>query len=291
MNISNSDFTIEFSNMKTSDRYIFISMFTIEYFEYAKRFEKSLVKFNLPHLIFKTPNVHSSISNKGKDNSIYTKSNLIKYAMEITSKSIIYIDCDCEIKDTPYLLINSFENIDFAVFNWLSGEGNQTYLPYTAPELKSTYFKPGHSIEYLSKDQLICSGAVQYWKNDIKSKALLDFWQESIISNLGIADDHCLDYAYNNFNKYHIEALWLPKSYARYAWWIFDQPVIDHPQIPSTSQQEKNIANRINATELIPTHSNELKGNILIDSDALKIYTFENENIIKTDNLLKPIFI
>ena len=33
----------------------------------------------------------------------------------------------------------------------------------------------------------------------------------------------------------------MPKSYARYAWWIFDQPVIDHPQMPNTTTKWNEV--------------------------------------------------
>ena len=211
--------------------------------------------------------------------------------MEKTGKSVIFIDCDCEIKDTPYLLINSLDKYDFAIFNWLSGEGNQTYLPYTPPELSTTYYKPGHSIEFLSKDQLICSGAVQYWSNNTESIALLNFWQTTISNNLGVADDHCLDYAFNNLAGHKVRALWLPKSYARYAWWIFDQPIIDHPQMPSTSLHENNLMNRIYDSNLTATKSADLKGNILIDPSRSRIFTFENDDIVKVEDIAATFYI
>jgi hypothetical protein len=30
--------------------------------------------------------------------------------------------------------------------------------------------------------------------------------------------------------------VWLAKRYARYAWWIYERPVIDHPEWPASGQ-------------------------------------------------------
>jgi hypothetical protein len=50
----------------------------------------------------------------------------------------------------------------------------------------------------------------------------------------GSADDKCLDFAFNNYSNSAgtLRAAWLEKSYARYAWWIYERPVIDHPELP-----------------------------------------------------------
>ena len=96
-------------------------------------------------------------------------------------------------------------------------------------------FKYSHSIDYISNDQLIVSGAVQYWGKSDNSKKLLEKWHTKILENEGTPDDHCLDFSFNNLdveNNLDIKKFWLPKSYARYAWWIFDKPIINHPQFP-----------------------------------------------------------
>ena len=120
------------------------------------------------------------------------------------------------------------------------------YLPYKTVHNTETVFKYSNSIEPICNSQLICSGAVQYCASTESSRNLLEYWQNIIEYNNGAADDYCLDFAFNNFNSTHkLNYYWLPKAYARYAWWIFDEPVIDHPQIPNTSTKWKE------ATDLI----------------------------------------
>jgi hypothetical protein len=125
-------------------------------------------------------------------------------------------------------------------------------------ESSNQLYEFSHSIDFLSDDQLICSGAVQFWSNSIASYNLLKFWQFVITSNPSSADDCCLDLAFNNYCSLYtneINFLSLPKSYARYAWWIFDQPVIDHPDFPNSNniwrEPENLIFKRYNYDTLI----------------------------------------
>jgi hypothetical protein len=56
-------------------------------------------------------------------------------------------------------------------------------------------------------------------------------------------DDQCLGYAFNNGGSAlpGLRWSWLPKEYARYCWWIFSKPVIDHPQFPALGGNWKMI--------------------------------------------------
>ncbi len=57
-------------------------------------------------------------------------------------------------------------------------------------------------------------------------------------------DDACLDYAFNNLKddiRSSMNVAWLPKEYCRYAWWIFDKPVIDHPEFPYGGEAWKEL--------------------------------------------------
>jgi hypothetical protein len=164
--------------------------------------------------------------------------------MSRTNKNIIYIDCDCEIKKFPSLFFEISTKNDFAIFNWLSPQENNVYLPFQNDCNSGSSYKYSHSIQATCSNQLICSGAVQFWANSESSIQLLKYWQSTIEYNKGAADDYCLDFAFNNFHKIFDISLsyyWLPKTYARYAWWIFDEPIIDHPQIPNLSTKWEDV--------------------------------------------------
>jgi hypothetical protein len=67
-------------------------------------------------------------------------------------------------------------------------------------------------------------------------------WNAAIDKNPNAADDICLDFSYNNyFDKGMMKSYWLPKSYARYAFWIFDKPIINHPDLPHVGSQFQEL--------------------------------------------------
>jgi hypothetical protein len=61
---------------------------------------------------------------------------------------------------------------------------------------------------------------------------LLRAWEEQITAFPGHADDECLNVAFN-LSSAPPQYFWLPKEYARYAFWIYAKPIIDHPEIPA----------------------------------------------------------
>ena len=87
-----------------------------------------------------------------------------------------------------------------------------------------------------SDTQLLCCGAVQWYANTTAARGLLKAWQHVIAHSPGSADDKCLDLAFNNLTAVAqpLRTAWLHKSYARYAWWIYERPVIDHPEFPAS---------------------------------------------------------
>jgi hypothetical protein len=223
---------------------LFVSMYTQSYAMLAERLAISLEKHGLPYAVYEVPTVHNSISEKGSEDSKYTKSSFIREIINRTKKNIVYIDCDCEIKKFPSLLFEISHKNDFAIFNWLSTQENHVYLPSQQDGGSGPIYQYSHSIHASCSHQLICSGAVQFWANSESSIKLLNYWQQTIENNSGSADDYCLDFAFNNFKKNlnnEINYYWIPKAYSRYAWWIFDEPIIDHPQIPNTSTKWADI--------------------------------------------------
>ena len=85
---------------------LFVSMYTQSYAMLAERLAISLEKHGLPYAVYEVPTVHNSISEKGSEDSKYTKSSFIREIINRTKKNIVYIDCDCEIKKFPSLLEN-----------------------------------------------------------------------------------------------------------------------------------------------------------------------------------------
>lgn len=135
--------------------------------------------------------------------------------------------------------------VDFAIFNWLAEEHTEAYVraDVTVADgsgsrpARDRFYRFSHSIDSICSRQLLCSGAVQWWNRTTAANALLEQWQRVIERSSGSADDKCLDHAFNNCppEAPPMRAAWLPKSYARYAWWIYERPFIDHPDIPATA--------------------------------------------------------
>ena len=99
-----------------------------------------------------------------------------------------------------------------------------------------------HGINLFDETQLRCSGAVQLWADTQLAKNLLKKWNQTIEENPNTADDISLDFSYNNnAERNSMRPFWLPKSYARYAFWIFDRPTINHPEMPDGGSQFQSI--------------------------------------------------
>jgi hypothetical protein len=93
-------------------------------------------------------------------------------------------------------------------------------------------------VDYYSTSQLQCSGLTQFYRNSLSARAFLGRWHRAVAAFPGSADDQCLDFAYNNLPRsswlsWTLKARWLPKAYARYAFWIYAEPVINHPDFPA----------------------------------------------------------
>ena len=203
--------------------------------------------------------IHTSVSTNGSSNVLYSKPSMILKALEILNLPILYLDCDMVLKEN-IVLFNDFkhDNIDFSILNWLSLKDNSAYVPVIYED--TTYYNFSHEINFQSDNQLICSGAVQYWNNTNLSKLLLSKWLKTIIAQPFAQDDHSLDYSFNNFDNSDIITYWLPKSYCRYFWWIFDDPIIDHPDIPNQRGDSEKLIEldglpRVHVEKLTPKNS------------------------------------
>jgi hypothetical protein len=190
------------------------------------------------------PSVHRSISIRGGDDLSFTKANFIHFLLRKHRKPVLYIDADCEIVRQPDLIQDLVRaRCDFAIYNWLSDEYTDRFYPVELvfpdrPPIKNRYFKYQGCIGLVSSTQLFCSGPVQFHRNSIAARALLSKWHRTIAAFPGSADDQCLDFAYNNLKRHSLaywtlKRHWLPKAYARYAFWIYAEPVINHPDFPA----------------------------------------------------------
>jgi len=272
--------------------YIFVAMYSSEYLNKAEILAVSLKKFNLPFALFQVPSVHESISLKGSKNLAYTKPNFILNLIKKIDCPIIYIDSDCEILQNP-ILFSKYLKYDFGIYNRLQSEDNSAYAPF---ELKGKiYYAFSHSFNFQSEDQLISSGAVQFWSNTELSKFLLLEWHKTIFENPLIPDDQSLDFTFNfkiNSKKTDLKFFFLPKNYARYAFWIFDKPIINHCDFPSAHNRPefkdrmdtKKINKKINNPLIAPgmIMSLENKETFIID---------QNGYLIKTGVINLPLFV
>ena len=215
--------------------FIILSAATPSHSETADRLTNSIKKLGLPYISIEIPTIHRSVSPRGTDDPDYCKPNLISTVMAELQRPILYMDSDVVVEAHPFLIeYLSAEFYDFGIFNWLSLPSNQAYKPTGSSDSGLTVYAFSHGVDAISRTQLVCSGAVQYWGCSQKSIELLDGWRDCVTNNPECPDDHSLDYAFNNLPfADKLKTFWLPRAYARYAWWIFDTPVLNHPDYPN----------------------------------------------------------
>jgi hypothetical protein len=199
----------------------------------------------LAHVFFEVPQVHRSISPHGVDDPSLTKSAVIRAALDHYQRAIAYVDVDAVVRDQP-LRLSSFAAAgkDFAIYNWLADEHTDAFkavpdLPHAPPPTiqRARYLCFSHGIYHFGTEQLMCSGMTQFYGNTLAARALLEAWANVIAQQPGVADDLCLDFAFNNnLAGVRLSTSWLDKAYARIPWWIYVRPIIDHPDPPGTGE-------------------------------------------------------
>ena len=209
--------------------FIVCAMFTPNYRALAQRLVASLDQLGLTYALFQVPTVHPSISPRGKGDLSVSKPRFIRFALERFGKPVLYVDCDMVFRSAPTLIAQLVkEGYDFAIYNWLADMMNDAWLPEPGTRLWKFFLR----VELASDRQLMASGAVQLWRGTQPAFTLLSDWEQSLCNHPRSEDDHCLDFAYNHGDRTGLNPTWLPKSYCRVAYWIYVQPVIDHPQFP-----------------------------------------------------------
>lgn len=227
--------------------------------------------------------MHSSISTKGSSDLRFTKPNFIQFLLNRYQCPVLYLDVDCEIVRSPAIFGEfAADRVDFAIFNWLGEEHTEAYRPVEMTvrdasgehKISDRFYRFSHSIDAMSDTQLLSSGAVQWHGGGDGTRWLLEIWQAVIERAPRCADDKCLDLAYNNYPAQAppLKSTWLKKSYARYAWWIYEAPIIDHPEFPATGEG------------FVPLH--ELQGRPRIHADSLQMrdvnYIFPKDCVLDT---------
>lgn len=218
-----------------------VAMFTDSYEAKAERLRRSCERWGLAHALWKFPAVHESMSRHGSEDPRYTKANFIRNMLARLRGPVLYVDADCEFRAFPELVVRLLEGgCEFAIYNWAADEHTEAYVPVSvvagpggdAPAAPHRYFRFGTKFDHYDPRQLLCSGPVQLYSDTPAAHALLEAWHATVLAQRGSADDHCLDYAFNNRGSVlaGMRFAWLPKEYARYAWWIYVKPIIDHPE-------------------------------------------------------------
>ena len=232
----------------TAGTYLVGSMFTAAYARKAARLAASCEKFGLPYEFHEVPTIHHSISPSGTDDLAYTKPNFIRQLIAAHGKPVLYVDADCEFAGHPVMIADlAAKKCDFAVYNWCADECTDQFVPVQIPlksgesMSKNRYYRfAGGAFDVFSRDQLVCSGLVQFYGDSYAGRAMLRLWHRTIAAFPGCADDGALAFAFNNLTRrtllwWLLRWQWLPKAYARIAWWIYVRPVINHEEIPTKS--------------------------------------------------------
>jgi hypothetical protein len=210
--------------------FIVCAMSTPDYRPKAERLAASLDRLGLAHALFETPQVHRSTSPRGGEDLSFSKPRFIAYALREFHKPVLYVDADVVFRKNPQAIAAlCAEDCDFAIYNWLADPINDAWRP----EPGGRFWKFFFGVDLASDSQLMASGAVQLWNGTEAAFALLEDWEQSLLRHPKSEDDHCLDFAYNHGTHSGLKPRWLPKDHARYAFWIYVDPVIDHPEFPT----------------------------------------------------------
>jgi len=283
-----------------ADIFLVCAIFTSSYAFKATKLETSLKKFRIPYSLYQIPSIHSSISRHGSNNSPFNKPKFIMEMLNKYKRGILYLDIDIIVESEPFLIGEiAKKGYDFAIFNWLSKERNDAYGPVYIPGYKANrFYGYTHGIFEYDETQLICSGAVQFYGNTEIAKLLLIRWDATIEENPHVADDVSMNFTFNNkIDRSLLLAYWLPKSYARYIFWIFDKPVINHPDMPDNNTQFQQI--QLKKGEHLFNMGSALKKprlyyiqpKALLDLQTNQIFSFENGILLKIGENKMPIYI
>jgi hypothetical protein len=210
--------------------FIVCAMFTPDYRHFAERLVASLNRFSIAHALYEVPQIYHSISPKGGTDPEFSKPHFIRNLLKQFGRPVLYSDADLIFRKPPDLLSAlCAQDCDFVTYNWLADPMNDAWRPEPGWRLWKFYFR----VDLASDTQLMASGGVQMWRGTAAAFTLLDGWEQSLRDHPRSEDDHCLDFAYNLADHTGLKSAWLTKEYVRLPFWIYADPVIDHPEFPT----------------------------------------------------------
>ena len=288
--------------------FLIVSFFTQNYKDKADRLINSLNNFNLNYKIFEVPTIHYSKSDKGSNDINYCMPKLIIDMLKQFKIPIIFLDCDLVVMKEPKLFYSLKEkNIDFAIYNWLEDSENDGYLPVKLKinsergEIEETYYINSVNVKLLNNPnkerQLFSSGGVAYFSESNSSINVLNEWLENIIKYPKAPDDQLLDHTYNYSStvRKNLKVEWLDKSYCRVFWWIFSEPIINHPGHMSHRINDNFFKitgkERFKIENTIKRNSSKVSKEFIIDAKNKKILKVEKGKIFVVRSFTENVYV
>ena len=290
------------------EEFLIVSFFTQNYKDKADRLINSLNNFNLNYKIFEVPTIHYSKSDKGSNDINYCMPKLIIDMLKQFKIPIIFLDCDLVVMKEPKLFYSLKEkNIDFAIYNWLEDSENDGYLPVKLKinsergEIEETYYINSVNVKLLNnpnkEGQLFSSGGVAYFSESNSSINVLNEWLENIIKYPKAPDDQLLDHTYNYSStvRKNLKVEWLDKSYCRVFWWIFSEPIINHPGHMSHRINDNFFKitgkERFKIENTIKRNSSKVSKEFIIDAKNKKILKVEKGKIFVVRSFTENVYV
>jgi len=290
------------------EEFLIVSFFTQNYKDKADRLINSLNNFNLNYKIFEVPTIHYSKSDKGSNDINYCMPKLIIDMLKQFKIPIIFLDCDLVVMKEPKLFYSLKEkNIDFAIYNWLEDSENDGYLPVKLKinsergEIEETYYINSVNVKLLNnpnkEGQLFSSGGVAYFSESNSSINFLNEWLENIIKYPKAPDDQLLDHTFNYSStvRKNLKVEWLDKSYCRVFWWIFSEPIINHPGHMSHRVNDNFFQitgkERFKIENTIKRNSSKVSKEFIIDAKNKKILKVEKGKIFVVRSFTESVYV
>ena len=295
-------------NKLKEEEFLIVSFFTQNYKDKADRLINSLNNFNLNYKIFEVPTIHYSKSDKGSNDINYCMPKLIIDMLKQFKIPIIFLDCDLVVMKEPKLFYSLKEkNIDFAIYNWLEDSENDGYLPVKLKinsergEIEETYYINSVNVKLLNnpnkEGQLFSSGGVAYFSESNSSINVLNEWLENIIKYPKAPDDQLLDHTFNYSStvRKNLKVEWLNKSYCRVFWWIFSEPIINHPGHMSHRVNDNFFQitgkERFKIENTIKRNSSKVSKEFIIDAKNKKILKVEKGKIFVVRSFTESVYV